>query len=219
MPLAIYRYSSLADIHLHLQKQKQCKATIHRRMLQTKNDVTCFLCIVQAVLVLHGCMSCWLVFKRNSFWLQAFARFMRGALQPRVKLHWPLVMIRPHCVHAVPRYGLLLQMWDGRCVRMLRVCVCLSVGHNCEPRCKNGRTDWDAIWGMDGLLGPKEPCIGQWPGCSNLWEGTLFGNGVILWACPWLIFSTLCTRGSSHVASGYQYCTSLLLLSLKIYQL
>jgi len=30
---------------------------------------------------------------------------------------------------------------------LLHTVVCLSVGHVCEP-CKNGWTDWDAVWGL-----------------------------------------------------------------------
>jgi len=57
------------------------------------------------------------------------------------------VIIRPHRKHSVRRCDLLLPMFRG-----LR--VSLSVGHNRVP-CKNGWTDWDAVWGVE-LGGPKE---------------------------------------------------------------
>jgi len=37
------------------------------------------------------------------------------------------------------------------------VCLCAYAGHTGEP-CKNGRRDWDAVWGAD-LCEPKEWCI------------------------------------------------------------
>ena len=50
--------------------------------------------------------------------------------------------------------------------------VCQSVCHDREP-CKNGRTDRDAVWGMDSG-GPKEACVrwgsAHWRNLANTTE-------------------------------------------------
>ena len=63
-------------------------------------------------------------------------------------------------MHAVHRSALLLQMCRG-------LSVCLSVGHNSEP-CKNGWTDWDAVWNEDSGR-PEEPCTRVPQGKGQFW--------------------------------------------------
>ena len=60
------------------------------------------------------------------------------------------------------RCGLLLPMF-----RALRLCICLSVGHNREPH----KTDSGAFWDMDSGEPPK-PCIRWGPGSPRA-RGTL----------------------------------------------
>jgi len=51
--------------------------------------------------------------------------------------------------------------------------VCLSVCHTSEP-CKNGWTDWDAIW-VEDSSGPREPCI-RWRSRSSHGKGQFVGG-------------------------------------------
>jgi len=59
-----------------------------------------------------------------------------------------ILILRCNHMHAVQRYGLLLQF----------NVVCLSVGHSSEP-CKDSCTDWDAVWIVD-LGGPRNHVLG-----------------------------------------------------------
>jgi len=72
-----------------------------------------------------------------------------AAMQPYVKLPWPLVIITTGRIAALARCGLLLQT--------VYSVVWRSVGCDRES-CKNGWTDRDAVWVMDSG-GPKEPCV------------------------------------------------------------
>ena len=96
-----------------------------------------------------------------------------------------LVVCRVYCAKVVVRTSsvgflvyflaaLLCRTWDAaHCYRCSVVCVCVSVGHNHEL-CKNGRTDWGAVWDMDSD-GPKEPIIlGRGPGPQ--WKGQFWGH-------------------------------------------
>jgi len=51
--------------------------------------------------------------------------------------------------------------------------VCRSVCHTSEP-CKNGCTDWDAVW-VEDSGGPKEPCI-RWESTSLMGRGNFEGG-------------------------------------------
>jgi len=61
---------------------------------------------------------------------------------------WVSVIIRPHRLHSVHRCGLLLPM--SHVAWSVRLCV----GHMGEL-CKNGWSNWDAVWGGGTLVDPR----------------------------------------------------------------
>jgi len=59
--------------------------------------------------------------------------------------------------------------------------------------------------------GPKEPCVAWGLGSTHI-KGHFRGNTWGGQICLQSVFSTLFTRDSSNVASGYQHCSGFLLL-------
>jgi len=102
--------------------------------------------------------------------------------------------------------------------------VCQSVCHDREP-CKNGRTDRDAVWGMDSG-GPKEACVrwgsAHWRNLANTTEPSvccgdaaflsnyfdhLFVFVCALLSCDFLIKSRVFFTKSIHQVPYYPQCT------------
>ena len=119
-----------------------------------------------------------------------------------VKKHYRIKTLlgRITCMmHAWHRCGILLDTQCG---------LCVFAGQRHEL-CKNGWTNWYAIWGVDASR-PREPWA-QIPRRGNFW-GISGPTNWQLWR-----MSKLFARWPSEAAFCYQYCSKLwLLLSLRL---